>query len=165
MAQGTVEGELLQEAYFGWKNQRGNTTSFTKSSILKDSSRYNTPASSSILLSQQPTTTKKQPLIGRYDSTSKAAFTRPPPQSYHTPHPKRSSYSANRQPLPRSSYASQFLNYGQLPSYSHKPSSLLQPEASLAVTASTYQQEYRDKLAQTGTVSFTGLDCYRNKIQ
>lgn len=159
----------MQEAYFGWKNQRGNTTSFTKSSILKDSAKYNTPSSSSTLLNQQKPTasTKKQPLIGRYDSTSKATFARPPPQSYHTPHPKRNSYSANRQPLPRSSYASQFLNYGQLPSYSHKPSSLLlHPEASsLAVTASTYQQEYKEKLAQTGTVSFTDLDCYRDKIQ
>jgi hypothetical protein len=41
----------------------------------------------------------------------------------------------------------------------------MEPETSLAVTASTYQQEYKEKLALTGVVSFTDLDCYRNKIQ
>jgi hypothetical protein len=87
---------------------------------------------------------KGKQVVGRYDSTSKAAFQRPSKEFYLSGKDKRSSYSANRQPLPRSSYAAQYLNYGHLVPYAHKPSCVrFDPEVSLAVTASTYQQEYK----------------------
>jgi hypothetical protein len=105
-------------------------------------------------------------VVGRYDSTSKDAFQKPKKEFYLQGKDKRSSYSANRQPLPRSSYAAQFLNYGHLVPYAHKQSAVRHgPEVSLAVTASTYQQEYKEKLAMTSSVSFKDLDCYRDKFQ
>lgn len=151
----------MQEAYFNWKSQRGNTTSFSKSSILRESGKYN----SNPPLHRQQTQAKAKQVVARYDSTSKAAFQRPSKEFYLTAKDKRSSYSANRQPLPRSSYAAQFLNYGHLAPYAHKPSAVRQePEVSLAVTASTYQQEYKEKLAMTSPVGFRDLDCYRDKF-
>jgi hypothetical protein len=42
LAQGSVEGELLQGVYFNWKSQRGNTASFSKT-VLRESRKYNQP--------------------------------------------------------------------------------------------------------------------------
>lgn len=66
---------MMQEAYYNWKSQRGNTTSFSKS-ILKESYKYNNPLTA--LNRNHATKLKERPqLVGRYDSTSKAAFQRP----------------------------------------------------------------------------------------
>ena len=46
--------------------------------------------------------------------------------------------------MERSSYSAQYLNYGYMPTYSHKPDNVAQTSgASLAVKASSYQQEYK----------------------
>lgn len=73
---------------------------------------------------------------------------------------------ANRQPMPRSSYSAQYFNYGYMPTYAYKPDETKQfPQTSLAVKASTYQQEYRDKLAMTKNIDFKELDCFRDKFK
>ena len=46
--------------------------------------------------------------------------------------------------MERSSYSAQFLNYGYVPTYCHSNDSVPQSSgASLAVKASSYQQEYK----------------------
>ncbi len=67
--------------------------------------------------------------------------------------PKNNSYCLNRQPMPRSSYSAQYLNYGHIPTYTYKADGVAPfPEASLAVKASTYQQEYKEKLNMTKSI-------------
>jgi len=80
---------------------------------------------------------------------------KPSKEYYLTTKEKKNSFSLNRQPMPRSSYSAQYLNYGHIPTYSYKPDTIRQsPEASLAVKASTYQQEYKDKLGVINKVNF-----------
>jgi hypothetical protein len=46
--------------------------------------------------------------------------------------------------MERSSYSAQYLNYGYVPTYSHKVDSVPQTAGgSLAIKASSYQQEYK----------------------
>ena len=42
------------------------------------------------------------------------------------PKQKSSGYIMNRQPMERSSYSAQYLNYGSVPTYNHKADSLPQ---------------------------------------
>lgn len=68
--------------------------------------------------------------------------------------------------MPRSSYSTQYLNYGHVPTYCYKPDSIRQtPETSLAIKASNYQQEYKEKLALTKGINFKELDCFRDKFK
>ena len=68
-----------------------------------------------------------------------------PNKSYYlTSKEKKNTFSLNRQPIPRSSYSAQYLNYGHIPTYSYKSDNIRQsPETPLAIKASTYQKEYK----------------------
>jgi hypothetical protein len=73
--------------------------------------------------------------------SAKNSFKKPHKDYYLTAKEKKNSFSLNRQPIPRSSYSAQYLNYGHIPTYSYKPDTIRQsPETSLAIKASTYQQ-------------------------
>lgn len=53
-----------------------------------------------------------------------------------------------------------------MPIYSYKESHLKQqPECSLAVKASNYQQEYKEKLGLTKNIDFKELDCFKDKFK
>jgi hypothetical protein len=78
---------------------------------------------------------------------------------------KKDSYSLNRQPMERSSYSTQFLNYGYVPTYSHKADSVPQFGGSLAVKASSYQQEYKEKLGMSKNINVKDLDCTQDKFR
>lgn len=74
-------------------------------------------------------------------NTAKIFFKKPSREYYVSPKHKNNSYIVDRQPMPRSSYSAQYLNYGNISTYSYKPDiTPTFPEASLAVKASTYQQ-------------------------
>ena len=68
--------------------------------------------------------------------------------------------------MEKSSYSTEYLNYGHIPTYSHKNDGI-SPSlgVSLAVKASSYQQEYKEKLALTNNIDFKELDCYQNKFK
>jgi hypothetical protein len=65
----------------------------------------------------------------------------------------------------RSSYSAQYLNYGYIPTYSHKAEGMHYGGASLAVKASTYQQEYKEKLGLSKNISVKELDCFHDKFK
>ena len=67
--------------------------------------------------------------------------------------------------MERSSYSAQFLNYGLVPTYSHKIENVPQLGGSLAIKASTYQQEYKEKLGMNKNINMKELDCYRDKFK
>jgi|688.fasta_scaffold158780_2 hypothetical protein len=43
IARECISSDFFKDLYFNWTSQRGNTTSFIKKSILKESKRYNEP--------------------------------------------------------------------------------------------------------------------------
>lgn len=68
--------------------------------------------------------------------------------------------------MERSSYSTQYLSYGYIPTYCHKADSVVQFSGnSLAVKASTYQHEYKEKLGLNKTISVKDLDCYYDKFK
>jgi hypothetical protein len=68
--------------------------------------------------------------------------------------------------MPRSSYSAQYLNYGHIPTYCYQSGDVPPfPESSIAMKASTYQQEYKEKLSMTRNIDFKELDCFRNKFK
>lgn len=68
--------------------------------------------------------------------------------------------------MERSSYSAQYLNYGYVPTYSHKVDSVAQTTgSSLAVKASSYQQDYKEKLGLNKTINVKDLDCWHDKFK
>ena len=52
-----------------------------------------------------------------------------------------------------------------MPTFKSRPNTDTLPSHSLAVKASTYQQEFKDKYNLTTNIDFRELDCYKNKFK
>jgi hypothetical protein len=86
---------------------------------------------------------RNKPPIIKYESTSKYFHTKPTQGAYSNPRSNMKPFISNRQPMPRSSYDREFLNYGTLPLFNYKPHDSKYTSSKLNVKTSNYQEAFK----------------------
>lgn len=75
-------------------------------------------------------------------------------------------YTMNNQPMQRSMYNSQFLNYGYVPNISCKPKDAVNLSVDLSKKESNYQCDFNPKGKTIAKrVSYVELDCFKDKFR
>jgi len=87
---------------------------------------------------------KKKPII-RYESTSKYYFAKPERSAYVNPKERSKVYIPNSQPMTRSSYGCEFLNYGTLPVFNYKPHDSKHSSSQMHFKTSNYSEAFKEK--------------------
>jgi hypothetical protein len=108
---------------------------------------------------------KNRTAIIKYESTSKYCYTKPSQVAYQTSKSSMNPFIANRQPLPRSSYDREYLNYGTLPMFNYKPHDSKHASSKMNVKTSNYQDAFKEKQIELKQINYKDLDCVKDKLK
>lgn len=154
---------MLRSFYFALKSQKYPHLS-TKEKIAQEVARRKNLLKHNASMIEMRDLGKSSPII-RYESTSKQFFTRPDRSAYVDLRDRSKKFVSNNQPLPRSSYNTEFLNYGALPVFKCKPESTNHAVSKLHFTTSNYTDAFKTKKIELKQINYKDLDAYRDKIR
>lgn len=169
IAESTTESEIVKKYYYAKRNMKkryeGQTETANETKI-RERSTENVKSIASIQAKQTSISNPSlyySTMSTFFHNSDRTSYSRPPKTAYVKDLNKTHGFAANRQPMGRSSYQCEFLEYGALPVYIFKQNEGAVTSCKSVVKNSTYQADFKPE--KTSLINPYTLDCRQDKIK